>query len=147
MRLGDFRITPTCQILVAFVSDGARTLASRIASTGDVLPSVSRRERFNARPARNETSDPRDPRRRHPGCASRASRRSNFTSSRVTPPLTRAFFLFLRSAAAAASLAVVASAGIVAVHPNGASLVAMPVRLGQAAAEAAPAVSTSTAAV
>ena len=31
-------------------------------------------------------------------------------------------------------------------HPNGASLVAMPVRLGQAAAEAAPAVSTSTAA-
>jgi len=32
------------------------------------------------------------------------------------------------------------------VHPNGASLVAMPVRLGQAAAEAAPAVSTSTAA-
>ena len=59
--------------------------------------------------------------------------------------MTRAFFSSLCSRRAA-SLAVVASAGIVAVHPNGASLVAMPVRLGQAAAEAAPAVSTSTAA-
>ena len=60
--------------------------------------------------------------------------------------MTRAFFssVLSRSAAAAASLAVVASAGIVAVHPNGASLVAVPARLGQATAEAAPAFSAST---
>lgn len=38
-----------------------------------------------------------------------------------------------------------ASAGIVAVHPNGTSLVDMPARLGQATVDAAPAVSTTAA--
>ena len=143
MRLRDFRITPTSEV----PTDGARTLASPVASTGDVrVTSVSGSRSIGRASRSSETSDPLDPGVVPRLRVSRFSRRSNLTSSRVTPPLTRAFFSSVssRSAAAAASLAVVASAGIVAVHPNGASLVAVPARLGQATAEAAPAVSAST---
>ena len=143
MRLRDFRITPTSEV----PTDGARTLASPFASTGDVrVTSVSGSRSIGRASRSSETSDPLDPGVVPRLRVSRFSRRSNLTSSRVTLPLTRAFFSSVssRSAAAAASLAVVASAGIVAVHPNGASLVAVPARLGQATAEAAPAVSAST---
>ena len=143
MRLRDFRITPTSEV----PTDGARTLASPVSSTGDVrVTSVSGSRSIGRASRSSETSDPLDPGVVPRLRVSRFSRRSNLTSSRVTPPLTRAFFSSVssRSAAAAASLAVVASAGIVAVHPNGASLVAVPARLGQATAEAAPAVSAST---